>query len=227
MKRIVVSVLLFIASASICHAQKKAVTETGAQVILYDNGTWKYTSDSDAVTDAPKGNNDSATTVNNSEQFTKGSSSTFLLKSTKVKGIGFWLDPKKWQFKKAENNPEAEFELEEKDQELFGMIISEEIEIPLESLKSLALINAKKVAPDAHIIKAEYRLVNGLKIMLLEINGTVSGIQFTYYGYYFSDANGTIQFVTYSSQDLMQKYLSDAESLLNGIVELKTGSSSK
>ena len=194
------------------HAQKKAVTESGDEVILYNDGTWKYTSN----------NHDTSESVikTNPDKFIKNNSSTFLLKSNAF-NVGIWLDPKKWKFEKTKDGSETEFELSLKNEELYGLILSEKAAIPLESLKEVALINGKKAAPDLEIVKEEYRYVNGIKILLLQMNGTVSGVKFTYYGYYFSNDNGTLQFLTYTTQSFFAKYKKDAEALLNGLTEIK------
>ncbi|MCK4662415.1 MAG: hypothetical protein KAT68_06095 [Bacteroidales bacterium] len=210
MKKLIV-ILICCSTALFVQAQKKAVTETGDEVILYDDGTWKYVNDTDIE------NNEIPT---NSKKFEKSDNSTFLLKSTKL-DVGVWLDTKKWSFKKAGDNPEAEYELKLKIGDLYGMIISEKIEIPLKSLKGIALENGKTAAPDLHIVKEEYRNVNGLTILLLQMNGTMQGIKFSYYGYYFSNSNGTVQFITYTSQNLLDEYKNDCEELLNGLVEIK------
>ena len=100
------------------------------------------------------------------------------------------------------------------------MVISEKLEIPLESFKSIALENAKSVAPDIKIVKEEYRTVNGLKVLCLQMNGTMQGIKASYYGYYFSNTNGTVQFLTYTSQNLLDSYRPEIENLLNGLAEI-------
>ena len=73
-------------SVQICFGQQKALTETGDEVILYDDGTWKYT-------------NQAETTFidTNKVEFKKNDNSTFLLKSKKF-NIGVWINPKKWKF---------------------------------------------------------------------------------------------------------------------------------
>lgn len=193
------------------HAQEKAVTEKGEQVILFSDGTWKY-----------EDVNLSETSVIplNSKKFFKNDNSTFLLKSNKF-NIGFWLDPKKWSFHKANDNPDAEYELELKNEDLYGMIISEKIEIPIEALKSIAFENAKEIALDMHIVREEYRIVNGIRVLFMHMNGTMQGIKFSYYSYYYSNSHGTIQFITYTSQNLINHYKQDCDELLNGIVELE------
>jgi hypothetical protein len=191
-------------------AQQKAVTEKGEEVILLQDGTWKYVQENNNLDNEIK---------TNTSKFKKNDEATFLLKSNKVK-IGFWLNSKIWSFKKATNNSEAEYELQLKDGDLYGMVISEKIQIPIETLKSIAIKNASEVAPDVKIMKEEYRIVNGIKVLLLQMNGTMQGISFSYLGYYYSNNSGTVQFVTYTSSNLLESYLPKIESLLNGIVEL-------
>ena len=204
-------VLICIYSVNFIQAQQKAVTETGSEVILYDDGTWKFQ------------NEDELTIVEvrtNPVKLKKSEGATFLLKSNNL-NVGFWLDPKLWSFKKQTENEAAEYKLLLKSGDLYGMIITEKVEIPLETLKSLALANGQKVAPDLKIVKEEYRNVNGLKVLLLEMSGTTQGIKFSYYGYYYSNTNGTVQFITYTSTKLLNSYKSKIEILLNGLVELE------
>ncbi len=195
---------------NLIQAQQKAVTETGEEVILYNDGTWKYKNE-DQVSEKE--------IPTNPNKFMKDKESTFLLKSSKL-NVGVYINPKIWSFKKAIDNPDAEFELQLKDGDLYGMIIAEKVEIPLETLKSLALENGKASAPDLKIVKEEYRIVNGLKVLLLQLNGNMQGIKFSYYGYYYSSTNGTVQFVTYTSQNLLDSYKPESEKLLNGFVEI-------
>lgn len=195
---------------SICHAQKKAVTETGEEVILFEDGTWKHANESDQA---------NVEIQTNPNKFKKSDNSTFLLKSTRL-NVGFWINPKKWKFQKAVENPDAEYELELKGEDLYSMVISEKVEIPLTTLKEIALENGRAISPDVHIFKEEYRTVNGLKVLLLQMNGTMQGIKFSYYGYYYSNPNGTVQFITYTAQNLLETYIKDIEELLNGFVEL-------
>ena len=197
---------------SYAFAQQKAVTETGEEVILYDDGTWKYLKDQDK---------DRGRIPTNKMVYTKSEASTFLVKSN-IFSIGYYIDPKLWTFGKGENNPEAEYEFKYKEGELYGMVVNEEIEIPLKNLRKIAFDNAQGVAPDAEVVFEEYRMVNEQKVLVMEIHGTIEGIKFAYFGYYFSNENGTCQFITYTSQALMKKYKSAAENLLNGMVLLET-----
>lgn len=203
-------VLFCLLSITFSKAQQKAVTETGEEVILYDDGTWKYQNKSPSVT---------AEIPINPTKFKKGKQSTFLLKSKTI-DMGFWLDPKKWSFEKNTSEADIEYDLQLKDGGLYSMIICEKIQIPLETLKTIAFANGQDAAPDLQIVKEEYRKVNGLDVLHLRMDGTVQGIKFSYYGYYFSNEKGTVQFITFTSQNLMEDYEKEAEQLLNGLVDL-------
>lgn len=202
--------LICILGVNLTFAQIKAVTETGEEVLLYPYGTWEYLNNSDiADTDIPT----------NPKLFKKEDASTFLVKSN-IMNIGVWINPKEWSFEKSKDNSDFEYNFQLKGGSLYGAIITEKIEIPLLTLKSLAVENAKKVAPDMRIVKEEYRNVNGLNVLLLKMDGTTQGVKFTYYGYYYSNSKGTVQFITYTSQNLMDEYLLKCEKLLNGLVEI-------
>ena len=192
------------------NAQQKAVTELGEEVFLYKNGTWKYVNQED---------NENKITPTNPEVFVKDPDATFLLKS-KTTDIGFWIDPTEWTFQKAVENPDAEYELTLKGEDLYGMIITEKLEIPMENLKDIAVENGRAAAPDLEVVQEEYRMVNGNKVLFLQLNGTLQGIKFTYYGYYYSSNAGTVQFIMYTSQDLLKSYIEDCEKALNGFVKL-------
>ncbi len=200
--------LLVVLLGSILQAQINAVTESGDEVILYPDGTWKYKN---------KPNKERKEIPLNPEKFLKDPMATFLVKSQKV-NIGIWIDPKLWKFKKGQVHEAAEFQFKRQDFDLYGMLISEKIEIPIPALKEVALENAMEVAPDVKVDREEYRIVNGIKVLMMQMSGTIKGGKFTYYGYYYSSKSGTIQFLTYTAQNLFQDYFGDIERFLNGLV---------
>jgi hypothetical protein len=100
------------------------------------------------------------------------------------------------------------------------MIITEKFKMPIETLIKYALVNAKSAAPDFQITRQEYRKVNGHKILMMQLTGTIEGIKLCYFGYYWADENGTFQFLTYTTQELLNQYSEDIEKFLNGIVFL-------
>ena len=209
MKIVIFAISFFWVSS--CFSQIKAITESGEEVILYDNNTWSYV-DKELLKETE--------ILLNPEDFKKEEKSSFLVKS-KVLDIGVYINPKTWSFKKAIDNEDAEFEFENKEKDLYGILINEKLEIPLKTLKSIVVENARDIAPDIHIVKEEYRMVNGEKILALELAGTTQGIEFVYLGYFYSYSGGTSQLILYTAQSLLEEYRPSAEQLLNGFVKLE------
>ena len=203
-------IIMLLCLGSQVTAQIKAVTEDGKIVILNMNGTWKFQDEeSNEITEIPMSN----------IRYTKDTKANFLLKSKKT-NFGFWINPQKWTITPSTKEEATEYGLRLKDEDLFALILTEKIEVPLETLKNIALKNAKEAAPDATIAKEEYRVVNGKKVLMLTITRNIQGINFIYFGYYYSSKSGTVQFLTYPAQNMYDGYLSECETLLNGLVDI-------
>lgn len=192
-------------------AQTKAITDKGEEVILYDNGTWKST-------DVKPGYD----TRLDTPTYSKKASATFLVKSTR-NCSGVSIDPKQWVLKRKEagEDSEHEYSFTLKNGDAYSMMITEQIEIPLNTLAEIALENMQKISPDGHITRNEMRMVNGQLVKCLQMEGHAKGIEFTFYGYYYSAENCTTQLVCYTSKGLFAKYKSDIEDLLNGLSLIK------
>ncbi len=200
-------VLLLCAFSFSVIASKKAVTEEGDVVILNDDGTWEY-EDGNA--------SDYIELAVNPNVFSKNEKSNFTLKSTKTSAT-FSINPKKWEFKKNKGDHDsAEYTFKLKGNDLYGMAISEQLEIEIEELTKIAFENAKGAAPDAKIVKKEYRIVNGHKVIYMEIVGTIQSIKFKYLGYYYSDSSGSTQYLAYTGINLENKYKEEINNFLNG-----------
>jgi hypothetical protein len=198
--------VIFIFSCELADAQVKALTETGDEVVLFHDGTWKYLNDSVF---------ESKEISVNEFLFYKNKNSTFLVKSKNL-NIGVWINPKEWKFERGGEDDSAEFIFTRKGKDLYAMLISEKVEIPLEMLKDIALDNARSVAPDIRIKKEEYRNINGIDVLMLQMYGTLQGMKVSYFGYYYSSVNGTIQLLGYTTTNLFDEYFNDIETLLNG-----------
>lgn len=201
--------LLIVLLATTSYASQKAITDTGEEIVIYNDGTWKSLSNMEQK---------AGVIQFNKKIFNKPKDSSFLLKSTTNKSA-FWINVKKWSFSKTAKDTEAaEYEFQLKGKDLYGMAITEEIEIPIQSLPDVALSNAQEVAPDIKILKKEYRIVNGKKVIYMEMGGTVQGMKITYLGHYYSDAYGTTQFLVYTAPNLVGKYKPEIDRFLNGLV---------
>jgi hypothetical protein len=205
-------IILFVMPFSTLSAQIKALTENGRQVVLNNDGTWKYTSDSTI-------NKHSSDSIKlNPTKFSKSTGANFLVKSI-VTDMGVYINPDEWTVAghhENEVNPEYRFAL--KSQNGLAMIESEKTQIDLETMADIALINARKAAIDARVTAKEYRIVNNNRILYLEMAGTIRGIKFRYIGYYFSDKTGTLQLLSYTTDGLYSVAKGELIKFLNGFV---------
>lgn len=186
--------------------QIPAITQTGDEVVLYDDGTWVFV-DADTT--------DTVKLPVNPKKFTRETGG-YLVKSRRTT-IGIYVD-KKWQQIKGKANTAAEYTFRLKDQEAYGILITERIQVPVEQLADLAFVNARNVAGDAKIVEKEYRYVNDNKVIYMKMSARVQGVDFVYLGYYYSDESGSTQLLMYTGQSLFNEYRSKMEDLMNGLV---------
>ena len=181
------------------------MTETGEQVVLSPDGKWRYVEEIL--------NNDSINT--NPILFTKSANASFFLKS-KNTPVGFWINPKKWDFEKSTDKT-SEYTFSLKDNSSIGaFVVIEELGLDLQSLRKIALDNIQKQASAFKLISEEYRIVNGTRILQVEMSATVQGIQLFYLNYYYTDEYATVQFLTYFPKNLVAQYKKEVEEFLNG-----------
>jgi len=206
-KQLITLVTLFL--TLLCNAQINAVTENGDAVLLYKDNTWKYSNES---------LNETVEILKNDTPFTKAKKSSFLVKSSKT-NAGIWINPKDWSFSKAKTDSPSEFQFSHKQLDVYGMLIAEKTEVAVEALINIAYENALEAAPDIKIVEKEYRTVNGIEVIMMKMKGTIQGVKFVYFGYYYSNAEGAFQFLTYTSQNVFNEYENDMLNLLNGFTE--------
>jgi hypothetical protein len=128
-----------------------------------------------------------------------------------------WYDAKKWKISasNSEGGSRTEFNLLGGDG--YAIVIAEGLAIPLTSLKLAAIENAKAASKDAKVVFEESRTVNGIEVLCMQIDGTIQDIPFTYLGYYYGGKLGAIQVITYTGQNLLNKYKQEMEEFLNGL----------
>jgi len=191
-------------------ASQKALTGSGRVVILNDNGTWSYSDPTDVpVFSTPLELNNRA--------FERSKDADFLVTSN-INSTAYWINPKKWIFQKSAPNEDSEYDFDYKDGDIYAMMITERIELKVESLIEIAFDMIREFDPQATVVSKEYRNVNGIKVVFMQMNVTISGGDFTYLGYYYSDTTGSTQLVTYTSTKLVVKYRQEMEEFLNGFV---------
>lgn len=194
--------LLSAVSSALPQTPIKARTESGKEVILSPDGTWKYVTESE-----PHPRNTSA--------MMKPVGAKAVYKA-RYGGFSVWYDDTKW-IQSAQPDEEGRIEFRLKRGDGYGIVIVEELGMPTSTLKELALENAVSAAPDAKIVFEETRTVNGKEILCLKIEGSVKGIPFRYFGYYHGGKNGSIQVITFTGTQIFGKYEQDFLEFLNGL----------
>ncbi|OWY18232.1 hypothetical protein C7N43_27005 [Sphingobacteriales bacterium UPWRP_1] len=202
--------LFFCCWCHLANAQQKAITNTGDEVILYDDGTWEYAQQEADTADTP--------IVTNPTPFTKSPAADFLIESAVIDDMEIAMNPKKWRFQKTNTDITAEYKFEHRSKPLYAILITEQLEIPVTLLKKAALRNARDAAEDARITYEEYRVVNGKTVLMMEMKGTIDGLPFAYLGYYYSGITGTVQLLAYTIQTHYEQNKSELEEFLNGLM---------
>jgi hypothetical protein len=181
----------------------RATTDDGRKVLLKEDGSWKFH-------DASK-----LSRSKTSALYQKPEESTALFKA---KGDKFmlWFDPVKWHQKKRADTDKTTFV--HKDGDVYAMVLAERFGMTLEALKDIAVKNAQNASPDVKVTYEKNRIVNGKTILCMKMEGTIEGVQFIYYGYYYADKAGIVQLITYTSQNLFPEYESEMTKFLNGLV---------
>jgi len=192
------------------HATQRGVTEKGDEVVLEDDGTWHYVK-------APAPGSETTQIGTNDTRFTRPAADTFPVRSSHNTAVAY-IDPKKWKFTKSPAGVDAEYSFQSLEGDLYGYLIAERIALPLDMLGDVALNNMRKVAPDAEVVKKEYRYVNDRKMLYMRMTGTMRGMKLVYSGYYYSDDNGTTQFLAMTTQNLVQANTAKIDAFLNGLV---------
>ncbi len=188
-------------------AAQKALTDTGEEVILNDDGTWRYSSD---VLNASK------KITLNENKFVKSPDASFELKSNRNNAV-FWVNPNEWTIKKGEGDQEYVFGLKGGG-DLYALSISEGIAVDPVVLSDIAFENAKGAGLDnANIVQREYenrkRKQGCLHADVWHFNGRGSDVSWI-----LSDEfDGGYSILGIYRHEFSQKYLFKMEELLNGL----------
>jgi hypothetical protein len=200
MKRTALALILASLGTLPAPAQEKATTLSGKAILVFPDGTWREEQKTDfKFLDMGQRKPRAATAK---ASILKGKATIF-------------YNPSKWKTKGKEEGGRSSFTHVDGDAQ--AMIICERIQMPLETLETAALANAKGAAPDSAITRRETRKVNGLDVVMLQIQGTIQKTPFTYLNYYYSGEAGIIQVITFTSRNLFKEYQPDFEDFLNGI----------
>lgn len=132
--------------------------------------------------------------------------------------FGIRVDPDRWVAISArELNEEAEFGFQHVDGDAYALVISEKVGMPLSTLREVVVENLRSASSELRIVEEETRTVNGREILRLVVDASVDGIPIRYHGHYYSGDEGTLQVMTWTSQNLYGEYREDLTALLDGL----------
>jgi len=213
--------LIFIVLVQVAYGQTKAVTETGDTIYVYDNGTWSF----ELIEGMPAVPNEMAFLSDEiiiDTILTEFSVSAKANKEVRDKRDMFVIkyDDSLWKrVPPATLNEEAEFAFQSKVSDIWCVVIAEETPIASDKL----LLIAKNTMKDAtgstpEILKTELRSVNGHDLIRGVLGVEISGIAFTFDTYYFSNDSGSVQFITWTSDNVWERYQKEILKFLNGFI---------
>ncbi len=196
------TVMLLAGTVSVAQSIE-ATTTDGRKVLLKADGTWQFVQNTDVSAGRA------------ATSFGKPGASAA---SLTLKGQRFviWYDSSRW-IQQTSDDP-SRFEFSHKDGDVYAVVIAERIPMRPELLRDMAIRNAQEASPDAKVIFDESRVVNGTELQCMKIQGTIEGINFIYYGYYYTGNAGTIQVLTFTSSNLFAEYEQQMLDFLNGTV---------
>lgn len=200
--------LVFISINLNVSGQQKAFTDTGDEVVLYKDKTWKYKSEVDKK--------EVLKTI--SKAFEKDTNSTFLLKS-KINEYGVYIDIKNIDFSKEKFLEEAEFNLINKKRSIWIMMTNEDIDLPLVSVRDEKIRQLTKSDSKYEVLEEDYRFVNGNKVVHMRFRFKDKGITTIMCIYLTSSSVGTAQLITGTTEGKFNDYKDEMYKILNGLVK--------
>ncbi len=195
---------------------QNAITSEGRTVFLKNDGTWEYTDmnrDPHDIRDL------------NDSEFSVDKNATFLVKSQLNPKYGIYLNPKKWNFEVNDNpDQQTEYILKTKinGSNVFGSFAANKEGKSIEELRQKMVEEVESVDSNMEIVKEEYRLVNGKKMLYMKMNGDVMHIHFTVFFYLYADGEDNVVAEIHTSKNLDDyKATEKILQMLNNIVAVK------
>lgn len=204
MKRLALLYIFFMSVLG-SFSQITATTAEGKKVILYNNGTWKYT---DSV----------SMTIEKGGEYFKPLGTNCIIKGQIVKYVVVY-DSSLWKLHDTPLNKQADFSMSLKESPTATiLLIPEKSTSTLSALRDLALNNARRTGKNVLVQKQEFRRVNKKDVLYLEFTTEVQGFTFLFMAYYYSGENSCIQLVAYTEMSLAEKDKPKMLDLMNGLI---------
>jgi hypothetical protein len=122
-----------------------------------------------------------------------------------------------WSQNPTRSNPASELELTHSNNYAYALTIWEPFEIPIEKLRNLAIKNMSSAGTNPEVVEEGWKNLSGKRIGYSVVNATPDGIPVTYYGYYYSGANGSIQLLAWTAKNAFEEMRPELERLFGGL----------
>ncbi|MEO8028742.1 MAG: YbjN domain-containing protein, partial [Bryobacteraceae bacterium] len=127
-----------------------------------------------------------------------------------------WVDLTKWKQSALPDEPKV-IQFESLGGDAYAKVISEKAKIPKNSLREVAVENARKADPNIKVILKEERIVNGRHVGVMQMDGVVKNLPIVYYGYYYGGSSGSVQVVCFTLKGAFEENLARFTELLDGL----------
>lgn len=167
----------------------------GRTAVLFDDGSWAYWSD----LGTESGSSPGTVTVSDSRDI-----------------VSVTYDSDVWtRYPEPRTlSPDASLAFSHREGDAYALVIAERTSIPLKTLSNMVLQNARVVATDAEIVSSEPGTVNGEQGLFVDVEATVNGIPIRYHNLVWSGDEGSVQVITFASQNLFEEYRADFDRFL-------------
>ena len=189
-------------------AQIKAITDTGDEIILLDDKTWRYKIEKNKL---DLNTNKKTSETNNSNQLIKSNIGDF----------GVSINPNTIKTNSYSFNKDAEFTFASKNGKFWALFMTEKISFPLKFLKDLKIKSMKDKIESFEILKEDERIVNGMKIMHVQLKGTSKNFNFVYCIYFASSESSTSQLFSYCLESDFENNRENMYKFLDGFTQVK------
>lgn len=222
MKNKLVLLFLLISGSSIM-AQEMAITASGDTIFVFNDGTWSYDRtprDSEIVTPETLNFAKREVEIDSTSRVLLVNEATdkVIDKETDFFSIQYSSDI--WnRVPPATINPAASYTFSDEQQNVFAMVIAENVELGTENIFKFALENAEKnTGANPRVQSSEWVRVNGTDLIKAEYNIEMSGLKFVFNSLFYSSEKGTIQFMTWTFENIYQEKKAILDQLLAGLV---------
>lgn len=190
--------------------QTNAITEYGAKLILYKDRTWKYAN--------PKDREAFENILTRKEVFETPKSADSLVRS-EYADAGVYFDKQKWNVYASDDLRYSEYDFVHSGKsKLYGYFKC--LNSPKENIEVIKneFIGYILNSPNISILKkAEYRIINGIKMFHMHYSKKLDDGNFDYIDNYFQTTYGYCHISGYTYSNQFTKNKEEIEKLINGI----------